>query len=113
VSRFFSIPGCRPHQNEGRGGVPVRERLLRDPRYAEYYESKGQGPPVTGFSPGEEIDMRGTPARVIGEEYDAHRGVVEMHVQESSRVDSGTKKIIWHQTGDGGMAIGDIRKITE
>jgi hypothetical protein len=112
VSRFFSIPGMSHRQNDDRDLVPSVSDLLRA-RHPEYYESKGKGDPVTGFQPGEEIDMRGTPARVIGEEFDQHRGTITQWVQESSQCDSGTKKVEWSKTADNKMEISRIQKVTE
>jgi hypothetical protein len=113
VSKFISIPGVSPRSNDGRGGVPIREALRR--RHPEYYASKDQGPPVTGFQPGEDISFRGDPARVIGEEHDAHTGTVEQWIQRSSAADSGTYKATWTPTTEGGstMAITRLKKVTE
>jgi hypothetical protein len=112
MGRWYSIPGVSSNRAAG-DWVPVRERLRADPRFAEYYASKGQGPPVSGFQPGEEVDMKGVPARVIHEEYDQHRGEVDTWVRESSRCDSGTRKLTWSQDGAGRLVVSRIQKVTE
>jgi hypothetical protein len=111
MSKFFSYPGSSPRKNDDRDLRPPVTDLLRR-RHPEFYESRGQGPPVTGFQPGEEIDMRGTQARVIGEEAQSD-GTVEMWVQESSQCDSGTKKVTWQKTKDGAMEVSRIKKVFE
>jgi hypothetical protein len=112
VSRFYSIPGVSSYQSAG-DWVPVREGLRRDPRFADYYASRGQGPPVSGFQVGEEVDMGGVPAVVLHEEHDQHRGTVDTWVRESSRCDSGTRKLTWEPAGEGSLTISRIQKVTE
>jgi hypothetical protein len=109
--RFYSIPGVS--NREAPGFVPIRERLRQDPRFAEYYASRGDEPLRSGFQVGEEIDMKGVPAVVLHEEHDRHRGTVDTWVRESSQCDSGTRKLTWTPTGEGSMTISRIQKVTE
>lgn len=101
MPRFYSIPGCRPHQ---RDSDPTPPKEL-PPHLRSWLDARKSRPPTaTGFVAGDTtvggdtITIDGKPAVIEGEEVNKHDGTVELWAHSIDGTT--TRRVRWERVDD-------------